>query len=158
MEKINKEREEKELNIWNDSELAELLFASEENRDSEIITRQDATDEEEEIIEAPDLQDPELSHDLYHKTLQPLLRGWLLGATKEAKTFIREQVNLLLKDGHKKGRDGKQAYAYRLQQSIDIINKWEKLCSTNSIPPTESRFFRLFVMFKSSVEKINNKA
>jgi len=154
MAKINKEQEEKQLDIWSDDELAELLFASEENRDSEIIKRKEAIEEEEEIIEAPDTQDPKLAHELYHQTLQPLLRNWLIGATKEAKTFIREQVNLLLKDGHKRGRDGKQAYYYRLQQAIDIIHKWENLCVANLILPTESKYFRLFVMFKDEVENI----
>lgn len=156
MNQVNKE-EEKQIDIWADSDLAELLFASEENRESEIIIRQEAREEKEEYIEAPDIQDPELAHDLYHKTLQPLLRGWLLNATPEARSMIREQVNLLLKDGHTRGRDGKQAYYYRLQQAIDIIHKWENLCSAQLIPPTESRYFRLFVMFKDTVEKIKVK-
>ena len=140
--------------IWADPDLAELLFASEVNRENEVISPKYGQEDEEEPIEAPDTQDPPEAWDLYHGTIQPLLKKHLSGATKTAKKLVREQVNLLLKDGKKKHRDGKQAYLYRMREAIAIIRRWEVLCAANEIPPSETRMFRLFVMFKDAVDSI----
>lgn len=154
----NQQEKQVKENIWADPDLAELLFISEENRNNEISEPHEAEAEDEIVIETPDVQDPEMAYQLYHGSLQPLLRKYLNGTTSQAKSSIRVQVNLLLKDGHKKGRDGKQAYYYRLQQAIDIINKWIKLCAADKIPLTETRTFRLYIMFKDAVDSLEETA
>jgi len=147
---------ESHRDIWMDTDLAELLFLSEENRNDEIIPAEDADIETEDKLEIPNIQDPEKAYELYHKTLQPLLKKNLQGASTQARTMIREQVNLLLKDGHKKGRDGKQAYLNRVERVINIILKWEGLCASNGIPITESKFFRLYCELKDAVNELTN--
>jgi len=144
-------------NIWADPELAELLFYSEENRENEIVEPRQAGIEEENFIDDESIQDPDESYRLYHKTLQAKLRIHLKHVSEEAKKRIREQVNLLLKDGHKKGRDGKQAYNYRFEQAINIINRWESLCNAGQIPLTETKTLRLYMMFLDAVNLINQK-
>ncbi len=158
MDGIKKVSEEKDKtsSIWDDPELAELLFISEENRENETVEASEAEIEEEQVIMLPDLQDSDLAYELYHKTLQPLLRKALKNSTKAAKSIVRNEVNLLLKDGKKKGRDGKQAYYYRIQQAIDIIRNWEELCATDKIPPTDSKTFRLYCIFNEQVKKIKD--
>ncbi len=153
MEK-KKATEEQKKDIWADPDLGELLFASEVNRDKETVDPTEGKVEDEEVIEEPDTEDPDLAHELYHQTLQPLLRAHLKRASLEARKLTRAQVNLLLKDGHEKGRDGKQGYQYRMEQAISILQRWERMCNAKMIPPTESKFFRLFAMMKEAVDAI----
>jgi hypothetical protein len=145
---------QEEYSIWEDSVLTQLLMSSEENREHITAQRREAEIVEEEMMEVPDAQDPVLAYDLYHKTLQPKLKKWLQTATPEAARRIRKQVNLLLKDGHSRGRDGKMGYLSRMQQAIAIIDKWVAFCAAGSLPPTETRIHRLFVMFQEAVGKL----
>ncbi len=81
-------------------------------------------EEEEDLVIPADVQDPERAYALYHKKIQPLLRKYVKSA--EGKKLIREQVNLFLKEGHKKGRDGKQAYYHLMEQVVVTIENWAR--------------------------------
>ena len=145
---------EESIDVWADPELMELLFRSEENRETLIVEKREARPMATDLTEAPNEQDPEAAHQLYYGVLEPKLRNWLTFATEEAGKRIREQKCLLLKDGHFRGRDGRMGYLSRIQQAIGIIDKWEQFCAADLVPPKETRMHRLFVMFQEAVDNL----
>ncbi len=139
--------EDKQIDdIWADPDFMPLFAAQQHNSENADVSRVEA-EEEEAIVEAPDIQDPDLAHSLYHKTLQPLLRKRLEPFHKEARASIRKQVNRILKDGYEKGRDGKQGYYYRAEQAIAIINRWDHQYSGRNP-------FALFTMLKEKADTL----
>lgn len=69
-----------------------------------------------------DLQNPEYSHKLYHKTLRYLMR-LNIPKGKDGKE-LRDEINLFLKEGKKTGRDGKQAYTKLFVEAVNIFKQW----------------------------------
>lgn len=146
--------------IWDDPVLRELLLRSQETSAEITVPHRKAEPLEEEHEERPDSQDPEEAHRLYYRVLNPHLRSILnpknpiRGINPDAKKLIYQQKNLLLKDGHSKGRDGRQAYLSRLHQCIDIISRWERFCATDTLPVGETKIHRLYIMFKDAVDNL----
>ena len=79
------------------------------------------TDQDSLFIPA-DVQDPDRAWLLYYKKLQPLLKRYVKDA--EAKKIIREQVNVFLKEGRVRGRDGRQSYYHQLENVIVLLENW----------------------------------
>lgn len=74
------------------------------------------------IHELNDIQDPDLSYTLYHKILGNFKRKYIpKGITGKP---IRDQINLLLKEGNIKPRDGKQARHKIMEEAINIFTDW----------------------------------
>ena len=74
--------------------------------------------------ETSEIQNPKESFDLYYPTLEELLKKYL--THEGAKKLIREQKCIFLKDGHEKGRDGRQATTARMEEAIKIVKDWVK--------------------------------
>lgn len=81
-------------------------------------------------IKSTSYENPTLSHELYHATLQKLLRKYLPTMTKSSKSArlvakeIRRLVSIYLKEGKKRGADGKMAYNHRKATVASVVIEW----------------------------------
>lgn len=86
-----------------------------------------------------EIQNPKESFDLYYETLEKLLKKHL--THEGAKELIREQKCILLKDGHEKGRDGRQATTARMEEAIKIVKDWVRNTGGTDYPGLYESFY-----------------
>ena len=97
-----------------------------------------------------DVQDPVRAYKLYYNKKERLLRNFLPSGDrhKEARSLIREQVNLYLKEGHETGRDGRQAYHFLLEDIVVAIQNWVESGGTD--------LFELYATLRSMNKEADN--
>ncbi|ARS38100.1 hypothetical protein [Pontibacter actiniarum] len=109
---------------------------------------------EEGDLNLDDTVDPEKAHTLYHKKLQRMLRQYVVA--DGAKQLIREQVNIFLKEGFTKGRDGKQAYYHSVEKAISVIEDWKVNTEGGDMVGLFEKFYDLNIE-KGYISKTKNK-
>jgi hypothetical protein len=120
--------------IRSDSEIKEILEEVEEDRPLQLefpnIDESEEEKDEERAVES--VQNPKKAHRLYYKKKEPLLKQMLPegGEYKEARSLIREQVNLYLKEGNETGRDGRSSYTLLME---DVVAELQE-CVEQNVP------------------------
>lgn len=112
------------------AEAAEQFLLPFPSSEEDLITLQ---------IDTSEIQNPQESYDLYYPTLEKLLKKHL--THEGAKELIREQKCIFLKDGHEKGRDGRQATTARMEEAIKIVKDWVKNTGATDYPGLYESFY-----------------
>jgi hypothetical protein len=78
------------------------------------------------------VQNPKKAHRLYYGKKERILRQLLPGGNEYegARSLIRDQVNLYLKEGHDTGRDGRQAHTHRIEEVVIELQE----CVEQNVP------------------------
>ena len=95
------------------------------------------------------IENPPLSWELYHGTLQALLRKYLPKTTSSNKSAslvakkIRHLVNLYLREGKKRRVDGKMAYNHRKAVVGSVVIEWANAYGGANFSDLYSRLLKL---------------
>lgn len=120
--------------IRSDSEIRDILEEAEEDRPLhlEFPDADESKGEEDERRAAESVHTPKKAHRLYYEKKEPLLKKMLPEGDefKDARSLIREQVNLYLKEGNETGRDGRQGHTFLME---DITAELQE-CVEQNVP------------------------
>lgn len=135
--------------IRSDPEIRKILEEADQDRplQMEFPGLDDTEETSEDESTAESIQNPKKSHSLYYGKKERLLKKLLPEGDEheEARSLIRDQVNLYLKEGHETGRDGRQAKTYLME---DVAAELQD-CLEQNVP--------LFEIYKR-FEAMNGKA
>lgn len=142
---------DKQEGIRSDSEIRDILEEAEEDRPLhlEFPDVDESEGEAEEERAAESVHNPKKVHQLYYEKKEPLLKKILPEGDEfeEARSLIREQVNLYLKEGNETGRDGRQTHDFLME---DITAELQE-CVEQNVP-----LFEVYTRLKEMNEEAGN--
>lgn len=88
---------------------------------------------------AMDMQNPDYAHNLTYKQINPLKKAFIPKG-KDGQE-VRDEINLFLKEGKRRGRDSRQAYIHIMVEAVNTFKHWVNEFGGKQIPELYNRFY-----------------